>query len=68
MKSKWQTEEDLRTDEHYLISREQLKQIVKLTIEEAHSSWSWDEGMDIPVLWLRIDRDVLAGTQIRRIT
>lgn len=42
--------------EQYTITADQLAAIVRLTIEECRSSWHWGEGVDLPVLGLRIDR------------
>lgn len=51
------------TEFTYSLTHEQIKKIVQLTINEARSSWNYGEGMDMPVLWIRINRDVLGITE-----
>lgn len=40
----------------YLLHTDQIKKIVKLTVDEAFDAVHWDERMDIEVLWIRIKR------------
>jgi hypothetical protein len=40
----------------YTMTAEQLAEVVKLTIKECRDSWHWNEGVDLPVLGIRIDR------------
>lgn len=46
-------------EESFTLTRDKIRDIVNLAIEEARDAWHWGEGMDLPVLWLRIDRDIL---------
>lgn len=50
---------DHPSNQLYLLLRSEVKQIVEEVINEAKDAWSWGEGMDIEVLWLRLDRDIL---------
>ena len=45
--------------DQYFLTAEQLEAIVKLTVDECSFSWSWGEGIDLPVLGIRIDQLVL---------
>jgi hypothetical protein len=38
------------------MTAEQLAEVVKLVIKECRDSWHWNEGVDLPVLGIRIDR------------
>jgi hypothetical protein len=51
--------------EQYTLTREQLAAVVKLTIDECRSSWHYDEGVDMPVLGIRIDRLLSTGSAER---
>jgi hypothetical protein len=50
---------DYPSDQQYLLLRSEVKQIIQEVINEAQDAWSWGEGIDIEVLWLRLDRDIL---------
>lgn len=45
----------------FTVTGEVIDQIIKLTIDEAQSSWGWGESMDIPVLWLRVEKLLRGG-------
>lgn len=46
----------------YSLTADQLVTVVNLIIDDCRSSWSYGEGVDLPVLGLRIDR-LIEGTE-----
>lgn len=38
------------------ITLSDIDKIVKTVIDEVKDAWNWGEGIDMPVLWLRVDK------------
>lgn len=42
----------------YTLTNEDIEKLVKMGIGETHSAHRWGEGVDYPVLWLRIQQEL----------
>lgn len=47
-------------DRQFLLNWNELEEIVQMVVNEAHSG----DRMDMPVLWFKIERDVLSSNEV----